>query len=165
MPAGDDALQRYSVLPSACRLLSTWYGIQGASLRGRPMSPATLAQEGRVHHIMRSGQRSMIGYSFFFMIAVANWRLDKAKSPAAMLQEKTGRTPRTLRDGSARYTRSHAVRTYIHTYPRWWYLFPSFDMLAVCKKENAQHGTAAPQKQQKYNRKIWKERKKPRPLM
>ena len=32
--------------------------LQGASLRGRPTPPATLAQEGKVHQItMRSGQR------------------------------------------------------------------------------------------------------------
>ena len=32
-----------------------------------------------------------------FVIIVANWRLDNAKSPAAMLQEKTARKPQTLR--------------------------------------------------------------------
>ena len=48
--------------------------------------PATLAQEGKVHEIMRSGQRSMIDCSYF--IVVANWRLGNAKSPAAMLQVK-----------------------------------------------------------------------------
>ena len=31
-------------------------GVQGASLRGRPTPPATLAQEGKVHEITRSGQ-------------------------------------------------------------------------------------------------------------
>ena len=63
---------------------------------------------------MRSGQRSIIEH-FFFMKAVANWRLDNAKSPTAMLQERTARTPHTLRvaGGFARYARSHAVRTYI----------------------------------------------------
>ena len=53
----------------------------------------------------------MVEYSVF----VLNWRLDNAKSPAAMLREKTARTPHTLRvaGGSARYARSHAVRRYI----------------------------------------------------
>ena len=62
------------------------------------------------------------------MIVIANWRLDNAKSPAAMLQAKTARTPHTNRsDGT--YTRSHAVRTYI---PQVGYLFSSLDMLYVC---------------------------------
>ena len=79
----------------------------------------------------------------FFKIVVANWRLDNAKSPTAMLQAKTARTPHTnSSDGT--YTRSHAVRTYI---PQVGYLFSSLDMLAVCTKEKAQHGTAAPRKQ------------------
>ena len=49
------------------------------------------------------------------MIVVANWRLDNAKSPANMLQEKKVPTPHTLRvaGGSAGCARSHAVRTYI----------------------------------------------------
>ena len=57
----------------------------------------------------------MIGYSFLWLYqVVANWRLDNAKSPAAMLQEKTARTPHTLRvaGGSTRHARSHAVRIY-----------------------------------------------------
>ena len=33
----------------------------------------------------------------FLLIVIANWRLDNDKSPAAMLQEKTARTPHTLR--------------------------------------------------------------------
>ena len=47
------------------------------------------------------------------MIVVAKGRLDNAKRPAAMLQEKAARGPHTLRvaGGSARYARSHAVRT------------------------------------------------------
>ena len=47
--------------------------------------------------IMRSGQSSMIDYIVFFVIVVAKWRRDNAKSPAAMLQEKTARKPHTLR--------------------------------------------------------------------
>ena len=56
----------------------------------------------------------MIEYSFS-MILVANWRLDNVKGAAAMFQEKTARTPHTLRfaGGSARYARSYAVLTYI----------------------------------------------------
>ena len=50
------------------------------------------------------------------MIVVVNWRLDirNVKSLAALLQEKTARTPQTLRvpGGSARDARSRAVRTY-----------------------------------------------------
>ena len=48
-----------------------------------------------------------------------NWRLDNAKSPATMLQEKTARTPGTLRvaGGCQTYValnaRSHAAYTYI----------------------------------------------------
>ena len=91
--------------------------VQGAPVRGWPTPPATLAQEEKVHQIMRSGQRSMIECGFFTMIVVANWRLDNTKSPATMLQGKTARTPHTLcvTGGSARYACSHAVRTYIHT--------------------------------------------------
>ena len=44
----------------------------------------------------------------FFLIVVANWRLDSAKSPAAMLQEKTAQTPHTLRLPGG-------CRTYVHT--------------------------------------------------
>ena len=39
----------------------------------------------------------MIDYIVFFVIVVAKWRRDNAKSPAAMLQEKTARKPHTLR--------------------------------------------------------------------
>ena len=35
--------------------------------------------------------------SSFFIIVVANWRLDDSKSPAAILQEKAARAPHTLR--------------------------------------------------------------------
>ena len=75
---------------------------------------------------------------YIFTIVVANWRLDNAKSPAAMIQEKTARTPHTLcvAGGSARYPRSHAVRTYI---PQVGHLFSSFDMLYVWKRK---HSTA-----------------------
>ena len=69
---------------------------QGASLSGRHSPPATLAQEGVVQQIMRSGQRSVIYCSFTcsFTIVVANWRLDNAKSPVAMLEEqKAAPTP------------------------------------------------------------------------
>ena len=81
------------------------------------------------------------------MIVVANWRLHKAKSPAAMLQEKTALTPHKLRvaGGSARYARSHAVRTYIRIPGR--VLIFLFRYTAVCTKEKEQHDTAAPQKQ------------------
>ena len=70
------------------------------------------------------------------MIIVAHWRLGNARSPAAMLQEKTARTPHTLRvaGGSARYARSHAVRTHI---PQVGYLFSSFDMLYVRKTKHS----------------------------
>ena len=68
----------------------------------------------------RSGKKRTSNYyaeraeaPHFFMTAVANWRLDNAKSLAAMLQEKTARTPHTLRVAGARYARSHAARTYI----------------------------------------------------
>ena len=43
---------------------------------------------------MRSGQRSVLEYSFILTVD-ANGRLDKAKSPAAMLHENTARTPHT----------------------------------------------------------------------
>ena len=46
-------------------IISYQYAIQGASLRGRPTPPATLAQEDKVHQNMRSGQRSMIDYYSF----------------------------------------------------------------------------------------------------
>ena len=48
------------------------------------------------------------------LLVVANWRLNTAKSPAAVLQEETARAPYTLRvaSGSARYARSHVVRTH-----------------------------------------------------
>ena len=79
------------------------YGVQGAALRGRPTPAATLAKEDEVHQILQSGQRSMIEYS----VLILNWRLDNAKSPAAMLQEKNARTPHTLR-----------VADVVRTYPR-----------------------------------------------
>ena len=55
--------------------------------------------------------------SSFFVIVVVNWRLDIAKSPAAMLEEKAARKPHTLRVADV-------VRTYI---PQVGYLFSSFD--------------------------------------
>ena len=73
--------------------------VQGASLRGRPTPPATLAQGEKVHQI-------------------ANWRLDNAKNPAAMLQEKTARTLHALR-----------VADVVRTIPQVGYLFSYFDML------------------------------------
>ena len=39
----------------------------------------------------------MVHSGSFFVIVVANCRLDNAKSPAAMLQEKTARKSQTLR--------------------------------------------------------------------
>ena len=45
------------------------YVMPGASLRGQPTPPATLAQEGKPHQPMRSGQRCKIAYfetKFFF---------------------------------------------------------------------------------------------------
>ena len=78
----------------------------------------------------------MIEYSFLIIIVVANWRLDNAESLAAMLQEKTARTPHTLRIAGG-------CRTYVHTPGRVLNLFFRY---AVCtKKEKAQHGTAAQQ--------------------
>ena len=76
-------------------------------------------------------------------VAVANWRLDNAKSPVDMLQEKRARTPHTRRIAgvSARYACSHAVRTYIHQAG---YLF-SFDTLYVPamyeKESTARHSS------------------------
>ena len=65
-------------------------------------------------------------------------------SAATVLQEKTARTPRTLRvaGGSARYARSHAVPvgTYNHGCHR--VLVFLLRYTAVCTKEKAQHGTA-----------------------
>ena len=48
---------------------------------------------------MRSGRGSMIDYTWygFLVIVVANWRLDNAKSPGAMLQEKAAWKPHTFR--------------------------------------------------------------------
>ena len=46
------------------------------------------------------------------MIVVANWRLDNAKSPAVVLQEKTDRTPHTLRIAGRIAGDCH---TYVHT--------------------------------------------------
>ena len=67
---------------------------------------------------IKSGRRSTIEHRFLTMtVVVANWGLDNAKSPAAMLQEKQlGRQPQThhVAGGSACYARSQpAVRTYI----------------------------------------------------
>ena len=67
---------------------------------------------------------------FFIIIVVANWRLDNAKSPAAMLQEKTARTPHTLRLPGG-------CRTYI---PQVRYLFSFFDMMYV--RKTRKHSTA-----------------------
>ena len=51
------------------------------------------------------------------MNVITNWRLGNAKSPAAKLQEKTARTPHTLRvaGGWFRPLRSLTCRTYVHT--------------------------------------------------
>ena len=100
----------------------------------------------------------------FFMIVfvIANRRLDIAKSPAATLQEKTPRTPHTLRvaGGSTRYARSRVVRTYPQDVG---YLLSSFDMVCVCLYSyvrKRKHST--PQQHRKNNgienRKIRKEK-------
>ena len=94
----------------------------------------------------------------FLMIVVANWRLDNAKSPAAMLQEKTARTPHTLRVADV-------VRTYI---PQVGYLFSSFDLLYVYtrmheRESTARHSSTA--KTMKMKLKIRKEKKSPSPLV
>ena len=97
-----------------------YYNIYTRRFASREAYAARYARSGRkkVHQMMRSGQRSMIDYirGSFFVIVVANWRLDNAKSPAAMLQEKTARKPHTIRVADA-------VRTYI---PQGGYLFSSF---------------------------------------
>ena len=106
----------------------------------------------------------MIEYSFS-IIVVANSRFDNAKSPAAMLQEKTAQTPHTLRvaGGSARCARSHTVRTHMPLVG-YEYLFSSFDILAVCTKEKGQHGTAA-RKNNENETEFFGKKKNPRPLM
>ena len=119
---------------------------------------------------MQSGKRFVIEYTLFMIdpiIIAAKWRLDNAKSPAAMLQEKTARTPHiyaSLRGWlpAVRGTlRSLTCRTYVHTRGRViLLLFRHYVMLSVCTvvrhtafsslawKHNAQHDTgAAPQKQ------------------
>ena len=58
------------------------------------------------------------------MIEVATWRLENAKSPAAMLQEKTAQTPHTLRV-------EDVVRTYT---PQVRFLIFSSGMLHVCTR-------------------------------
>ena len=133
----------------------------------RAVYAARYARSGRKstsNYALRSGQRSTIEYSFCFMIVVTKWQLDNAKSPAPMLQEKTARTPHTLLrvvGGSARYSRSHAVRTYI---PPVGYLFSS-DTLYVRKRK---HSTAR-QQHRKNNEneteKFGKKKKSPSPLM
>ena len=67
--------------------------IQGASLRGRHTPPATLAQEGK---IVWSGRRECP-----CLIVSANWRLENAKSPAAMLQENNPQTPHACHEDTA----------------------------------------------------------------
>ena len=80
-----------------------------------------------------------------------------------MLEDKTARTPHTLRDagGWFRPLRSLTCRTYVHTPGRVILFF--FYVLAVCMKEKAQHGTAALQKRYKLNRIFWKEKKSTSP--
>ena len=43
----------------------------------------------------------MIDFIVFVVNVFANWRLDNAKSPAAMLQGKAARKPHTLRVANA----------------------------------------------------------------
>ena len=96
------------------------------------------------------------------MIVAANWRLDIAKSPVTMLQEKTARTPHTLRvaGGSARYARSHATRTYI---PQVGQLLSSFHMCVRKRK----HSAAQQHRQNNENEtgNFGKKKKSPFPLM
>ena len=75
------------------------------------------------------------------MIVVANWRLDSAKSSAAMLQEeKTARMSHMLRIAGARYAGSHAVHTYI---PQVGYQFCIFDMLYVRRENTVRRSSTA----------------------
>ena len=104
---------------------------QGASLRGRPTPPATLAHEGKKYIKLCEANKDPRLNLVFLMIVTANRRLDNAKSPAAILQEKTAptpaRTPHTLRVADV-------VRTYI---PQVGYYdsVSSFDMLSyVCTR-------------------------------
>ena len=71
------------------------------------------------------------------MIVVANWRPDNVKSPAAMLQEKTGRKAHALRDAGGSLT----CRTYLHTQGVVGYLFSYFEQLLYVRKRN--HTTVA----------------------
>ena len=85
------------------------------------------------------------------MVVVANWRLDNAKGPAAMLQEKTARAPHTLcvASESAHYARSHAIR---HTPGiTIGYLFSSFDILAAAEQYVRKRKHSTSQQQQKNN--------------
>ena len=122
------------------------------------------AQEGKLF-IMRSGQRSIIEYIVFYdnHIVVTHCRLDNAKSPTAMLQEKTARTPHTFRiaGGSALYARSHAVRTYI---PQVGYLL-LFLMLSNCcmKRENTARHSSIAAKTVKMKQNFGKKKKSPSP--
>ena len=103
---------------------------------------------------------------FFFLTVVANWRLDNVKSPAAMLQEETARTPHTLRvaGGSARCARSHAARTYT---PQLGSLFPSFDVPYVpgtYERESTARHSSSTAKTMKMKPKHSERKKSPSPL-
>ena len=60
--------------------------MQGASLRGRHTPPATLAQEGNIDRVNRTKKGP-------FLVVSVKWRLENAKSPAAMLQQINPQTP------------------------------------------------------------------------
>ena len=78
-----------AALLQACPRGEPCMSLHGASLRGRHSPRATLAQEGKIY-VMCSGQR---GGPHDLLIIGANWRLENAKSPAAMLQENNPQTP------------------------------------------------------------------------
>ena len=97
---------------------------------------------------------------FFFVIVVAHWRLDNAKSPVAMLQEKTARKPHTARVADV-------VRTYI---PQVGYLVSSLipGMLYVCNRMHERENTArhsSTAKTMKMEPKRSERKKSPSPLV
>ena len=118
--------------------------VQGASHRGRPTPPATLAQKGKKYIKLCEANRGP--RLNLVLIVIANRRLDNAKSPAAMLQEKTA--PTSARTPHHTIRVADVVRTYI---PQIGYYcctyFPiqifSFFVLVCTKNAEAQHGTRA----------------------
>ena len=100
-----------SELPGVIKLLYT----SRFAPRAAYAAPLRSLRKEKLHKIMRSGQRSMIKYSFF-MIVVANWRLDNARIPPCFRRKQLGCRIRFASGAVPPATLAHV--SYVRTYPR-----------------------------------------------